>query len=161
MIIFMDLGSYIFILLLIFALGAGTVLSIAKWLVDHVILVGVLLLIKAVLIVGVRIGVFKREINGKDRLIGAVAVLVDMVRSCITLWALTDGISTALRGGVFHMLVTGFGLLIGGGALLCAQLLPLSILDEDDCTETLIMELVSLALIVICCLVIYLIFGGW
>ena len=161
MIIFMDLGSYVFIMLLVFALGAGTVLSVAKWLVDHVILVGALLLIKAILVVGARIGVFIRDINGKDRLIGAVTVLVDMVRSCITLWALTDGISTALRGGALHMLVTGFGLLIGGGLLLCAQLIPLSFIDEDDCAETLTVELVSLALIVICCLVIYLIFGGW
>lgn len=161
MIIFMDLGSYVFILLLIFALGAGTVLSVAKWLVDHVILVGALLLIKALLIVGTRIGVFKHDISGKDRLIGAVAVLVDMVRSCITLWALTDGISTALHGGAFHMLITGFGLLVGGGLLLCAQTLPLNFIDDDDCGSTLIIELVSLALIVICCLVIYLIFGGW
>lgn len=157
MIIFMDLGLCAVLAVIGFGVIAGTAMTVTEWMLDHVLVVAVLLLIKAVIIIGGEMDIFSKTAGFRERTLCAAAILIDMFRSGIVLRAVLDGVLTAFSGGIFQLLSTGFGLIIGVPILIMASYGPLFIDDKVSIKG----EILSLAAVGVCCLILYGVFDGW
>lgn len=150
MIIFMDFGTLGVLLLLLLAVMAGTTMTVAEWIISHLAIVLIMLLIKGFLIVGV--------FGGLRKSWEYLAIPLDMLRSGAVLWMLLDGVRSAFSGGLFNLIFTGFGLLIGGGLLIAASEAPIAGIAEES---PLLAEIISIVLVSLCALVVYGLFDGW
>ena len=79
-----------------------------------------------------------------------------MVRSTILIWAFVDGILTGFSGGLFKFISTAFGFIIGFPIFIIAY--SIAVFFED---EPILGEIISVALMALCCLILYGVFGGW
>lgn len=156
MVIFMDFG--LFLLLVIFGAGmlAGGAMSVTQWILHNMPTVILILFLKAIFFTS-SMGLFRKGLKFKERAFCVIATGVDMLRSGIVLWATTDAIVTAFSGGIFHLLVTGLGIVIGVPLFVVASYGPLFI-DGD---VSFVGEVLSLIAVGLCCLLIYGFFGGW
>lgn len=154
MIIFFDVG---FLAILAFFILGGTALSVAEWILNNTLLLFVILAIKSLIFVGAYMEPFSKNKSAIERIKFLFAVLIDILRSGMILWCVTDGISTMFNGGIFHMLITGFGLIIGCAIMFFASNFPLLI----DMDISLVTEIISTILIAIWMVVLYCFFGGW
>ena len=150
MVVFIDFGLVAVLAILFGGLIAGTFMSVAEWMLSHISLLIVVMFVKALACLALT-GVFKR-----NSIQGIFCILINMVRSTILIWAFVDGILTGFSGGLFKFISTAFGFIIGFPIFIIAY--SIAVFFED---EPILGEIISVALMALCCLILYGVFGGW
>lgn len=151
---FGDIG---FLLIIFFVFGLGAVASIGEWIVDHLLLLGVIFAIKSLL-------TFWKTVFQKGQKLGSVLlslaiVLIDMIRDIGLLICLALLIDSVLSNGLLN-LILGVLLVIPilGGLLLVIDAPALVVfgyvvnsdngLDQKQKVKSLFWELLSVALLI-------------
>ena len=150
MVVFIDFGLVAVLAILFGGLIAGTFMSVAEWMLSHISLLIIVMFVKALACLALT-GVFKR-----NSIQGIFCILINMVRSTILIWAFVDGILTGFSGGLFKFISTAVGFIIGFPIFIIAY--SIAVFFED---EPILGEIISVALMALCCLILYGVFGGW
>lgn len=144
MIIFFDLA---FVMIFAIILGAGITMTLADWILNHLILLGIILAAKSLLMLGQGLLQHKKGAGYYTSIISVI--IVDIIRSLIFLFLVAKMLGTLFTAGVLDTIFNLLGLIIAIPLSLCAAEWPVCyIYDEEiegkDCFMALGLEAVSI-----------------
>ena len=156
MIIVMDFGTFLMFALFVVAIVAGSAMTATEWILANMATVMVIAFVKAVLFSFIAADC--AEHIKKNIWLRMLYIALDMVRSYLLLYGCTDAILGVFKGTLLAFIFNGIGAMIFIPLYFVAYLLCGLLTFEE---LPILGQLLSLAALGLCFLILYVGFGGW